>query len=343
LSFLAGIVCCSFSILAPFYKHLPAIYESLILFNLNVYSKIAISINQKSLSGLAAFAHRLAFTSFYLSFIVLFFASKTNRNFLIFLFFAHLACLLAVFAQTKGFAYHKSLLAPFSLLWPILLLAKSISFVQKQRQQHHYLLSFLGAVIFCLVLFSHWFEIYSTIKRYTLQYDAIFEKRTQTQYVRNANASQLPVIWEASSSWIKKNVKAEESVFIYGLHDGLQFKAKTKPLSRVTRGVLAYWQADLNRQPIVQKQMQQWISELKSNVPDWFLVAVYDATWISRSALKSLPKLPELKQFIQQHYVLSGAILLPVQQRANSMDDLVNPNYVVCYIVYKRQKTGTKP
>jgi hypothetical protein len=290
--FLLGGSLFSLAILLIFLPHGKETMECLFGYNLDVYSQAGGALPGKTALFKVAQRHLLEYV--YLLPILFLVVSPEARKPLTWISILFLCIALDIAIQNKFFHYHLWALAPFRILWTVMLKDKLCELAWRGRRRffpHSAVMGFL-AMLACLAIV------------YYVPKNAIFGLSGYPWKSEDAGSppGSMPSIWESASAWLGSHTVPGERVYVVGLDFGTQFLADIPPLSRIANGVLAYQNAALNESPFVLKAKRTQMEDLGRQPPDWILVATYDSSWYAKSGWESIRTFPEFKAFLATEY-----------------------------------------
>ena len=268
-----------------FRAHLPVVYQSIVTFNVSVYSKLSDGTGWSSaliscLQGLCLFP------------AVLLLLSADRRPNAWRVLAVHVALAVGVVVQAKGFAYQLFAVVPFLILWGVVFAEvigeRAMSVVGQGGRLHRGLAVFATASL--LVFLPE--PVFPKLVRY----------RDAVQGEGKAGA-HLPPIWDATVEWLDENTKAADKILVYGLDQGVQFLRNDRPRWGAVMSTLYFRARGVNRHPLIIEARKDLHAAVMRDPPDWILAAKYDETPMSFSGIDSIRANPELSRLLDSRYV----------------------------------------
>jgi hypothetical protein len=268
-------------------RHWTAAYETLIVYNMEIYSKLMPfeGIYSQLLSGF------LFQGLYFIPFVCLIWGKEQRRD-LIRLLAVHIGLIVDVLVQGRGFPYQSWAVFPFLLLWTALFIdwvgALTFSACRGLGERRRPWVA--GTVVFLLVLGIPQGQA------------AMLSSYRGT--VANPSLTQGPLapVWDETVAWTHAHIKPGERVFIFGHDTGMQFLMRIPPISRVTTGVFDMRDDRLNTHPLMLRLKHQMMADLERAPPEWILVARYDETWLGKSGVDSLRFFRPFADFLLRRY-----------------------------------------
>ena len=270
-----------------FFAQRREVFESLLTYNSQIYAKIPYT-------GSGRFAPLVDFAYKGLCCVPFIFLiwDKPQRPILVRLLAIHAGLIAAVLVQGRGFDYQTWPAVPLCLLWTVLFVDRVVkhTFTVCQAANERRLRILASASVLLLAIGIP----YGNRRMLTL-YWAVIADPTNVD-------GPLPPIWDGTIEWMRDHVEPQERVFFFGHDVGVPFLMRIPPVTRSVTGVLDLRNVALNTHPLMLRLKDRMMTDLEVAPPDLIFVATYDATWLSRSGLESLPAFPAFQRFLRTRY-----------------------------------------